>query len=135
MLLDGLVERGLAKQQEAEANPHGQQPGHGEGQVCRAARSRRGEGRRGRVVLQDVSIRTNNTQNAEVMNLKPHAHVCLTDFFKMYVEAIILIELQEGEVNKEGEKKNQGFREILSEKEVNLIKINVSQTCCSLRGN
>lgn len=29
MLLDGLVERGLAQQQEAEANPHGQQPGHG----------------------------------------------------------------------------------------------------------
>lgn len=30
VLLDGLVERGLAQQQEAEANPHGQQPGHGE---------------------------------------------------------------------------------------------------------
>lgn len=29
VLLDGLVERGLAQQQEAEANPHGQQPGHG----------------------------------------------------------------------------------------------------------
>lgn len=103
VLLDGLVERGLAKQQEAEANPHGQQPGHGEGQVCRAARSG-GEGKRGRVVLQDVSIRTNNTQNAEVMNFKPHAHVCLTHFFKMYMEAIILMELQEGEVNKKGEK-------------------------------
>lgn len=30
MLLDGLVECGLAQQQEPEANPHGQQPGHGE---------------------------------------------------------------------------------------------------------
>lgn len=30
VLLDRLVERGLAQQQEAEANPHGQQPGHGE---------------------------------------------------------------------------------------------------------
>lgn len=98
MLLDGLVECGLAKQQEAEANPHGQQPGHGEGQVCRAARS--GGGKRGRVVLQDVSIRTNNTQSADVMNLKPHAHVCLTDYFKMYMEGIILIEVQEGEVTK-----------------------------------
>lgn len=29
VLLDGLVECGLAQQQEAEANPHGQQPGHG----------------------------------------------------------------------------------------------------------
>lgn len=29
VLLDGLVERGPAQQQEAEANPHGQQPGHG----------------------------------------------------------------------------------------------------------
>lgn len=30
VLLDGLVERCLAQQQEAKANPHGQQPGHGE---------------------------------------------------------------------------------------------------------
>lgn len=29
VLLDGLIERGLAQQQEAEANPHDQQPGHG----------------------------------------------------------------------------------------------------------
>lgn len=29
VLLDGLVEGGLAKQQESQANPHGQQPGHG----------------------------------------------------------------------------------------------------------
>lgn len=29
VLLDGLVERGLAEEQEAQANPHGQQPGHG----------------------------------------------------------------------------------------------------------
>lgn len=29
VLLDGLVECGLAQQQETEANPHGQQPGHG----------------------------------------------------------------------------------------------------------
>ncbi|KAF3855933.1 hypothetical protein F7725_016656 [Dissostichus mawsoni] len=28
VLLDGLVESGLAQQQEAQANPHGQQPGH-----------------------------------------------------------------------------------------------------------
>lgn len=31
VLLDGLVERGLAEEQEAQANPHGQQPGHGDG--------------------------------------------------------------------------------------------------------
>lgn len=30
VLLDGLVECGLAQQQETEANPRGQQPGHGE---------------------------------------------------------------------------------------------------------
>lgn len=42
VLLDGLVERGLAEQQEAKANPHDQQPGHGEGRVCRMARSRTG---------------------------------------------------------------------------------------------
>ena len=30
VLLDGLVEGGLAQQQESQANPHGQQPGHGE---------------------------------------------------------------------------------------------------------
>lgn len=29
VLLDGLVERGLAEEQEAQANPDGQQPGHG----------------------------------------------------------------------------------------------------------
>lgn len=29
VLLDGLVERGLAEEQEAQANPRGQQPGHG----------------------------------------------------------------------------------------------------------
>lgn len=32
VLLDGLIERGLAQQQEAEANPHNQQPGHGKGE-------------------------------------------------------------------------------------------------------
>lgn len=41
VLLDGLVERGLAQQQEAEANPNGQQPGHGEGRVCGTAHRRR----------------------------------------------------------------------------------------------
>lgn len=34
VLLDGLVECGLAQQQEAQANPHGQEPGHGVGHVC-----------------------------------------------------------------------------------------------------
>lgn len=29
VLLDGLVERGLAEEQEAQANPGSQQPGHG----------------------------------------------------------------------------------------------------------
>lgn len=29
VLLNGLVERGLAEEQEAQANPDGQQPGHG----------------------------------------------------------------------------------------------------------
>ena len=28
VLLEGLIECGLAQQQEAKANPHGQQPGH-----------------------------------------------------------------------------------------------------------
>lgn len=48
VLLDGLEERGLAQQQEAEANPHGQQPGHGE------AAGRRGDirGNRNRALLQ-----------------------------------------------------------------------------------
>lgn len=34
VLLDGLVERGLAEEQEAQANPHGQQPGHGGTGAC-----------------------------------------------------------------------------------------------------
>lgn len=34
VLLDCLVERGLAEEEEAEANPHGQQPRHGEASLC-----------------------------------------------------------------------------------------------------
>lgn len=33
VLLDGLVKCSLAQQQEAQANPHSQEPGHGEGHV------------------------------------------------------------------------------------------------------
>lgn len=43
VLLDGLVERGLAEEQEAQANPGGQQPGH----VGTEPAGRCGEGGRG----------------------------------------------------------------------------------------
>ncbi len=45
VLLDGLVECGLAQQQEAEANPHGQQPGHGKAESAgrHTAREKQGQ--------------------------------------------------------------------------------------------
>lgn len=52
VLLDGLVERGLAEEQEAQANPHSQQPGHGGTQP--AAGGREGEMERERCVLAHV---------------------------------------------------------------------------------
>lgn len=62
VLLDRLVERGLAKQQEAEANPHGQQPGHGKAESAgRRTVGKKQQENRGRVVIQHVSININNT--------------------------------------------------------------------------
>lgn len=61
-LLDRLVERGLANQQEAKANPHGQQPGHGKAEsAARQVVGRKQQGNRDWVVLQHVSIQFNNT--------------------------------------------------------------------------
>lgn len=63
VLLDGLVERGLAQQQEAEANPHGQQPGHGKAES--AGRHTAGEEQqenRDRVVLRHVCIHICNAK-------------------------------------------------------------------------
>lgn len=57
VLLDGLVECGLAQQQEAEANPHGQQPGHGKAESAgRYTAGEKQQGNTDRVVLQHVSI-------------------------------------------------------------------------------
>lgn len=62
VLLDGLVESCLAQQQEAEANPHGQQPGHGKAESAGwHAAGEKQQGDRGRVVLQHVSIYIYNT--------------------------------------------------------------------------
>lgn len=62
VLLDGLVESGLAQQQEAEANPHGQQPGHGKAESAgRRTAGEKQQGNRDRVVLQHVSINIYNT--------------------------------------------------------------------------
>lgn len=52
VLLDGLVECGLAQQQEAEANPHGQQPGHGKAE---SAGQHTGGGRTGQELYYSVS--------------------------------------------------------------------------------
>lgn len=46
VLLDGLVERGLAEEQEAQANPHGQQPGHGGTGACGGSWGGGGDGQR-----------------------------------------------------------------------------------------
>lgn len=51
VLLDGLVERGLAEEQEAQANPDGQQPGHGGTEPGTGGRKGRWTERR--VTLQD----------------------------------------------------------------------------------
>lgn len=51
VLLDGLVERGLAEEQEAQANPHDQQPGHGGTEPAAGGR----EGKMDREVCYDTS--------------------------------------------------------------------------------
>lgn len=61
VLLDGLVERGLAQQQEAEANPHGQQPGHGKAKSAGQHLVGGGRGNRDRIALHCVSKHIHNT--------------------------------------------------------------------------
>lgn len=87
VLLDRLVERGLANQQEAKANPHGQQPGHGKAEsAARRAVGRKQQENMDWVVLQHVSIQFNNTHASYTQSYTHHVRTYVPNNNKTITE-------------------------------------------------
>lgn len=139
VLLDRLVERGLAKQQEAEANPHGQQPGHGKAESAgRRTVGKKQQENRGRVVIQHVSININNTHTHAVFaymcqtKRNTEAHWYIFWYAVLWCRSARMILSKCMCMAKNMQEKKKRLKQMIKHKFILLISI-LPKHCCSLR--